>query len=343
MVNDKAFTSSFTDNLPAILTQNNLAILMSTYQANRLIVLRVKDDTLNTHFLEFDRPTGLAASNTSIAVGHRLGIRQYAAAPAAINAMKTGADAVYMERKSLITGAIDIHEMAWAGNELWAVNTRFSCLCTFDGIHSFVPRWTPPFIDQLSSGDQCHLNGLAMENNAPALVSALGVSSSPSGWRENKQQGGVIMRVSDGAVIADGLCMPHSPRIVGNRVFFLESGQGTLSELNFTTQHIDVIATLPGFTRGLTVIGNYAFVGLSKVRESAIFGGLPITSNGTELICGLAVIDLTQNSVISLLRFDGDVAEIFAVEAVANCQIPEFLETDGPSEIVANTFIVPSA
>ena len=32
-----------------------------------------------------------------------------------------------------------------AGNDLWVVNTRFSCLCTLDGEHSFVPRWRPQF------------------------------------------------------------------------------------------------------------------------------------------------------------------------------------------------------
>ena len=36
--------------------------------------------------------------------------------------------------------------MAWVGDELWMVNTLFSCLCTVDDRHSFVPRWRPSFI-----------------------------------------------------------------------------------------------------------------------------------------------------------------------------------------------------
>jgi len=43
---------------------------------------------------------------------------------------------------------------------LWFVNTRFSCLCTLDGVHSFVPRWRPPFVSALAPEDRCHLNGL---------------------------------------------------------------------------------------------------------------------------------------------------------------------------------------
>ena len=60
------------------------------------------------------------------------------------------------------TGDIRIHEIAWVEDELWAVNTRFSCLCTFDAEHSFRPVWRPRFISSLAPEDRCHLNGLAM-------------------------------------------------------------------------------------------------------------------------------------------------------------------------------------
>jgi hypothetical protein len=36
------------------------------------------------------------------------------------------------------------------------------------------------------------------------------------------------------------------------------------------------LAELPGFTRGLDIFGGLAFVGLSQVRESAVFSGLAI-------------------------------------------------------------------
>jgi hypothetical protein len=53
------------------------------------------------------------------------------------------------------------------------VNTAFSCLCTLDGRHSFVPRWRPPFITSLAAEDRCHLNGMAMADGAPKYVTAL--------------------------------------------------------------------------------------------------------------------------------------------------------------------------
>src|SRR5947207_1569830 len=64
-------------------------------------------------------------------------------------------DACYLPRAAHVTGDIRIHELAWAGAELWLVNTRFSCLCTLDREHSFVPRWRPPFISELTPEDRC--------------------------------------------------------------------------------------------------------------------------------------------------------------------------------------------
>jgi hypothetical protein len=50
-------------------------------------------------------------------------------------------DACFLPRSCHVTGDIGVHEMAWLGDELWVVNTRFSCLCALHPDYSFVPRW----------------------------------------------------------------------------------------------------------------------------------------------------------------------------------------------------------
>ena len=77
-------------------------------------------------------------------------------------------------------------EIAWAGDELWIVSTRFSCLCTLNPDYSFVPRWRPPFVSALTAEDRCHLNGLALVAGQPGYVTALGVSDTRDGWRDVK-------------------------------------------------------------------------------------------------------------------------------------------------------------
>ena len=93
-----------------------------------------------------------------------------------------------MPRESHTTGDILVHEMAYGDNdELWVVNTRFSCLCTLDQVNSFVPRWKPPFITGYSPNDRCHLNGVGMVDGKPKFVTALGETNTPTGWRANKK------------------------------------------------------------------------------------------------------------------------------------------------------------
>jgi len=61
--------------------------------------------------------------------------------------------------------------------------------------------------------------------------------------------------------------------------------------------------------------GGLAFIGLSQVRESAVFSGIPITERLTaeERTCGVCVIDLRSGQVVALLRFETAVQEVFAV------------------------------
>jgi uncharacterized protein (TIGR03032 family) len=232
--------------------------------------------------------------------------------------------------------------MAWgAGSELWVVNTRFSCLCTLDGSASFAPRWRPPFVSALEPTDRCHLNGLGMEDGRPRYVTALGETDAPAGWRANKAKGGILMDVASGEVITRGLSMPHSPRWYGGRLWVCESGAGTVGFIDANTHKYEPIAEVAGFTRGLDFAADLAFVGLSQVRESAVFSGIPITERltETERTCGVCVIDLTTGQVIALLRFETAVQEVFAVTVLTGRRYPDLINDD--EKLLENSFVVP--
>ena len=120
-------------------------------------------------------------------------------------------DACYLPRNRHVTGDIAVHELAFAGGELWLVATAFSCLATLDGAHSFVPRWIPPFISSLAAEDRCHLNGLAVRDGRPAYVTALGSTDTPGGWRGAKARDGVLIDVASGEVAIAGLSRVRGP------------------------------------------------------------------------------------------------------------------------------------
>ncbi len=182
-----------------------------------------------------------------------------------------------------------------------------------------------------------------MVDGRPRYVTALGETDAPAGWRTNKARGGVLFDVASGEVITRGLSMPHSPRWYAGRLWVCESGAGTLGYIDLNTGKYEPIAEVPGFTRGLDFRGEFAFVGLSQVRESAVFSGIPITERLAEheRTCGVCAIDLTTGQVVGLLRFETAVQEIFAVTVLPGRRYPDLINED--TKLLENSFTVPDA
>lgn len=335
-----------TDGFPELLRTLGVSLLLTTYQAGKLVVVREQAGRLNTHFRNLPVPMGLALSPWAdrLAVGTKFEVWEFRDVPEVAGQVepKGTHDACFLPRSSHFTGDVAIHEMAYGlEGELWFVNTRFSCLATIDPEASFAPRWRPPFVSALEPTDRCHLNGLAMEGGAPRYVTALGCSDAPAGWRANKARGGVLIDVRSGEIVVPGLSMPHSPRLYGGHLWACESGAGTLGVVDPAVGKYEAVASVPGFTRGLDFAGRFAFVGLSQVRESAVFSGIPITEHLAEheRTCGVAVIDVTTGQVVGLLRFEDAVQEIFAVTVLPR-RFPEVINDD--ETLLASSFVVPS-
>jgi uncharacterized protein (TIGR03032 family) len=219
------------------------------------------------------------------------------------------------------------------------VNTRFSCLCTLDADASFTPRWRPPFVSALAPQDRCHLNGLAIVDGQPAYATALGATDTPSGWRAHKAEGGVLLDVPHNAVLLRGLCMPHSPRWYQGRLWVLESGQGRLGVVDVAAGTCQTVAQLPGYTWGLDFAGPLAFVGLSQVREHAVFSGIPLVERLAERACGVWVIHIETGQTVGFVRFEAGVQEIFAVQVLHGTRFPEVLEWGDPH--LAHSYMLP--
>ena len=333
-----------TDGFAALLRQLGVCLLVTTYQANKLLVVRERLGSLSILVRSFERPMGVAAGGGRIALGTRDQVWQFRDAPDVAPRLEpAGAhDACFLPRSSHVTGDIAVHELAWGGTraeELWVVNTRFSCLCTLGDDYSFVPRWRPPFVTALAGEDRCHLNGVAMVGGRPRFVTALGETDTPRGWRGVKAGGGCVMDVPGGRFVARGLSMPHSPRWHGGGLWVLESGTGRLLLLDPAGSVTRVVSGLPGFARGLTFVGHYAFVGLSKIRATSAMDGVPLAERRSDLRCGVAVVDLRRGEVCEMLEFQTAVEEIFDVQSLAGPRFPDVMGFQ--KETLQHTFIVP--
>src|SRR5438105_2429968 len=340
-----SFTSSHTSNFPALLRELGISLVVSTYQAGKLILVRADGDALNTHFRNFFSPMGVAYQPQTgrLAIGAKHEVWEFRNQPDVAPKLepKEKCDAAFLPRATHHSGDIRIHEIAWIGRELWAVNTRFSCLCTFDNEHSFVPRWRPSFVTALSPEDRCHLNGMCIVDDKIKYVTCLGATDSAGGWRENKRDGGLLLDVETGEPLVRGLSMPHSPRVYAGHMWILESGHGTISVADLKTGKTEIVTKLPGFTRGFDFYKNFAFVGLSQVRESAVFSGIPLVEelSENERTCGVYVVDIRSGNVVAFLRFEGIVQEIFAVQVLPDIVFPDLINE--PGETLDSSFVLP--
>jgi uncharacterized protein (TIGR03032 family) len=310
------------DNLPELLSELRLSVLISTYQTGHLVVVAARQGRLVLTFHQFDRAMGVAVKPGTIAVCTRKEVWFVRDAPdiAAKLEPRGRHDACFLARTAHFTDDIQAHESGWIGGEFWVVNTLFSCLAALHPAYSFAPRWQPPFVSALRPEDRCHLNGLAVVDGQPRYVTALAETDTPQGWRAVKATGGCLIEVPSGRIVARGLALPHSPRVDGDQVLFLHSGHGQLAMAHPASGAVNPVATLPGVTRGLALHGGYAFVGLSKARPT--LEGVPIVAQRDQLQCGLWVVDLHTGAIAAHLVFRTGVEEIFDVQVLPGITSP---------------------
>jgi uncharacterized protein (TIGR03032 family) len=320
-----AFTCTHSANLPDILRHLNCTIALSTYQAGKLIFISVTDnDRLVQLPRSFVKPMGIAVSESNLAIACQSEVMVFnnsrRMAPNYPQQPNTY-DALFLPRATYFTGEADIHDLHWANETLLAVNTRFSCLAVIDHRFSFTPKWKPFFISRLTPHDHCHLNGVAFVNGEPKFVTALGKTDTPEGWRANRENGGIVMDVSSNTIVAEGLSMPHSPRIFDGKLYVLESASGHLVSIDTANGKKDSIATLNGFARGMDRAGDFLFVGLSRLRQqTGAFRDLPIAQKS--LFCGVVVIHLPSARIVAELKYENSVDEIYDVRLMPGMKRP---------------------
>jgi uncharacterized protein (TIGR03032 family) len=303
-------------------------LAITTYQAGKLIFISAVDpDKLVQLPRSFEKPMGIAISDSTLAVAtrhevlllgnaHRMA-KRYPKQPNTY-------DALYLPRALYYTGEIDIHDLHWSNEQLIAVNTRFSCLSVIDSDFNFKPIWKPPFITSTAPTDKCHLNGIAISNAGLVYASALAKSDVAEGWRHVKGNGGIVIDIKSNEIVAENLPMPHSPRVYDGKLFILLSATGELAMIDIETGKYEAVKKLQGFVRGMDRVGDYLFIGMSKLRKtSQAFGDLPIAKASP--VCGIVAIHLPTLSFVGQLQYVASVEEIFDVKVLPDLKRPGIL------------------
>jgi uncharacterized protein (TIGR03032 family) len=263
---------------------------------------------------------GLAAFSQRIYLAGRTGIWRLENTLQPNEVVEDRFDRLFVPRNAQITGDLGLHEIAIEPTgRIVFVNTKYSCLATVSLTHAFRPLWKPAFISRLAPEDRCHLNGIGMDGERVRFVTACAVADIVDGWRDHRKGGGVLIDITSERIVAEGLSMPHSPRMNGGFIWLHESGSGHLCRIEPETGRREDVAFCPGFLRGLAFVGTYAVVTLSMPRYGR-FQGLALDDELARRQatpwCGLLVIDTRHGDVVEWVRLGDDFAELFDVAVI---------------------------
>lgn len=310
--------------------EQKLSLGFTTYQAGKLFLLGLNpNNRLSVFERTFNRCLGLWTNSQTMWMSslYQLWRFENVLEP---GQLVDGYDRLYVPQVGYTTGDLDIHDVAIEDSgRVVFVNTLFSCLATITETHSFVPLWRPAFVSKLAAEDRCHLNGLALENGIAKYVTSVSQSDVADGWRDRRHDGGCVIDVQANEIVATGLSMPHSPRVYRDKLWLLNSGTGHFGFVDRRSGQFEAVAFCPGYLRGLSFLGDFAIVGLSKSRHHRTFSGLALDDNlrarNAEARCGVQVIDLRSGDVVHWIRVEGVVAELYDVVTLPNVVRPQVL------------------
>ena len=272
------FSCTYSAEVPALLKQLGCSLLVSAPRSEALVLFYSDDgEKLVQRPRQFSAPLAVHHSGENMYVFSKGQIIEFR--PLFDDA---SAETFFIPTHTFHCGPLQVHDLYHSGEALWMVNTEFSCLALAGARWSFEPRWLPPQLSGPVPGDCCHLNGAAFSNGRPLYVSALGTGTAPRSWKPGVENGGALWHVETREPVLTGLPLPHHPRMFDDGLFMLLSGTGEVVRVDPEARKYETIARLPGFVRGMDRIGQYLFVGLSKIRKGSDFQHLGLAASSLQ-------------------------------------------------------------
>lgn len=339
------FSARFSPQVPELLNKLNCTIALSTYQAGKIVFISPNPDNerLTTLPRSFHKPMGIAIKGDSMVISLKdeVVVFQNSIQLAEHYPNKQNIyDSLWLPRITYYTGMVDMHDIDFGDDGIYAVNTSFSCICKLDGNYNFTPIWKPYFISETTPGDLCHLNGMVILGGKPKYVTALGTTNTPKGWKDSIINGGVLMDVDRNEIILSNLSMPHSPKMYNNELYILQSASGEFTKVDLKAKTHQVLKKFDGFCRGLSFHGDFAFIGFSKLRKnSSTFAKLSFSDKAN--FSGIKIIHMPTNAEVGEIIYETSIDEIYEVLVLPNMIRPNILNTQ--DEIHKYSLATPSS
>ena len=341
------------------LKQNKAGLVVCSYKSNAIFSmgctqnLKTGNDMISLWITNSMRPMGATydEERKKLWVGSCLQLWQYynQGKKKTDREMLPDFDAYFIPRRMHTINDIDVHDVSVDGNgDPYFVSALFCCICVPSDSASFKVYWRPPWVSKTAAEDRCHLNGLCMRNGKPRYVTSVARTDIRGGWRDHRNNGGVVWDIVENKLICKNLSMPHSPRFHNGKLWLLESGTGYFGYVDFSKTVEDTEGKkkekyhpfvkkvfLPSYIRGITFVNDkYAVIGGSQDRHEQTFQGLKLSDNLEEKgmsssKCALYVVDLESFDIIHQFEFTGsEIKEIYDVTFIPNVRRPIISELD---------------
>ena len=132
---------------------------------------------------------------------------------------------------------------------------------------------------------------------------------------------GILMDVTTNEILCENLAMPHSPRIINNELYFLESARGKLFKWNSVKKEKELIYNFNRFIRGIKHFKGILFIAFSKIRESSkSFNKVEVKENSKN--AGFTIFDLRTKTSFGDLLYNSTIDEIYDLNIIEGCNKP---------------------
>jgi len=254
-----------------ILGELGITLLITREYEHLAMALHAGKGRPRISFFPVPHPSGLAVdrkANRVMLASTRNPNQVYTLKPA-ISAIEDGP--LVPVSSTFFPGGLYLHDLAMVGASVFGNAVGQNAVVRLDPDGAYERVWWPKSIERdgqpVFGRNHIQLNSIAAGKTL--RTSYFTASSATIGrlvpgdlnYRVDGQ--GVIFSGQTREPICTGLTRPHSARLRSGKVWVANSGYG---ELGFTASgKLEVVTRLPGWTRGLCMVNDIAFVGTSRI------------------------------------------------------------------------------
>ena len=293
------------------LQSRRVCLALSTGEGGKIVTVGAGASGLTVFEVGCDLPGALLPTETGLYVAAQTRLWRFDDALSEGERYQ-GADRLCLPGQCRPTGAVGIQDLAIEeSGKLLVAAARFNCIARMNSRGDLKPVWRPSFIGGVVREDRCHLTGFCLRDGALAYVTIAAASNEKDGWRQFKASGGQVIDAATHRTVAEGLALPHAPRLYRDRLWILESGAGALGWIDLERRRFERLAEVPGFPRGLRFLGDHALVTASQQRGEQ--GGKP---------AGVHWVNLKTGKIDHRLSLEGSISEAIDLAFIPGTTVP---------------------